>query len=343
MGQNRTILVTGGSGVVGAWAVRAIAEAGDTPVVFTRGSTDVGKAILGDLAQQIEWITGDVCQPFDLIAALRRTKPVAIAHLAAAKPWQMEAGMVDRPDPALGVRSIVAGTVNVLDAARALDIPRVVYFSSKAAYGAFEGSHGFPDYLPVPETYLARPKDVYGITKLAAESLAIYYRERLGLDVIALRGASAFGPFKRGAGVSPPGLIAAALEGREVKATYGETTYRRYVDELIYNRDLGRAVQLATIVPKTRDALFNIGSGVGYSPEAVVEAIKAVDGLAVPSIAVVPDGDPSVTGGLLGGIAGGVFDVARARDQLGFEAKFDLISGLRDSLELIHSRQRVKA
>lgn len=335
MGERRTVLVTGGSGVVGAWAVRAIAEAGDTPVIFTRGITTVGKAILGDLVQQVEWVTGDVCQPFDLVDAVRRVRPDAIAHLAAAKPWQMEAGMVDRPDPALGVRSIIVGTVNVLDAARALGVPRVVYFSSKAAYGAFEGSHGFPDYEPVPESYLARPKDVYGITKLAAESLAIYYRERLGLDVIALRGASAFGPFKRGAGVSPPGLIAAALEGRTVTATYGRTTFTRQRDELISNRELGRAVHLACVVPQTRDALFNIGTGIGYSPEDVVEALGRVEGLAVPRITVVDDDDPSATGGHLGGNKGGIFDVRKAQEQLNFKAQLDLCAGLQDSLDLI--------
>lgn len=332
MADAKVILITGGSGVVGAWAVREILAAGDVPVVLTRGQTSVGKQILGELASEIRWITGDICQPFDLVHAVRMTKPDVIAHLAAAKPWQMEAGFVDRPDPALGVRSIIDGTVHVLEAARALDVPRVVYFSSKAAFGAFEGEYGYPDYLPAPETYLSRPRDVYGVTKLAAESLARYYRDRLGMDVIALRAASAYGPFKRGAGVSPPGLISAALEGRPLKAVYGTTTYNRLLDELIYNRDIGRAVQLACVAEKTRDFLFNIGTGIGYSPRAVVEVLQAIQGVVAPEITVVPDDDPTATGGHLGANLGGVLDVQAAREQLGFEARFDLRAGLEDSL-----------
>ena len=54
----RTVLVTGGTGVVGAWAVRALDEAGFAPVIFTRGLTVAGERILGSLAQSLMVGTG---------------------------------------------------------------------------------------------------------------------------------------------------------------------------------------------------------------------------------------------------------------------------------------------
>jgi nucleoside-diphosphate-sugar epimerase len=111
--------------------------------------------------------------------------------------------------------------------------------------------------------------DDHGLSKLSAEALCAYYRNVLGLDVICLRGATAYGPFKRGAGLSPPGLIGAALERTALRATYSESAYRVVVDEYVYNADIGRAVALAVAAPRTTRLLFNIGTGVGLTTEAL--------------------------------------------------------------------------
>ena len=69
---------------------------------------------------------------------------------------------------------------------------------------------------------------VYGITKLAAEQLGLYYRRHLGVDFIALRFASTYGPFKRGAGAAPAGLIAAAIEGRSLRRSTARPPSRNF-------------------------------------------------------------------------------------------------------------------
>jgi nucleoside-diphosphate-sugar epimerase len=71
----RTVLVTGGTGVVGAWAVRALDEAGFAPVIFTRGLTVAGERILGSLAQSLRRVRGDVESPMDLVRAIWPRSP----------------------------------------------------------------------------------------------------------------------------------------------------------------------------------------------------------------------------------------------------------------------------
>ena len=334
----RTVLVTGGTGVVGAWAVRALDEAGFAPVIFTRGLTVAGERILGSLAQSLRRVRGDVESPMDLVRAICASKPYAIAHLASAKPWEMEPGSPSDADPGLAFRRNVTGTGNVLEAARSLGVHRVVFMSSKAAYGPFPAPGSRDAEGGVPEDYPARPQDLYGLSKLSAEALCGYYRTVLGLDVVCLRGATAYGPFKRGAGLSPPGLIGAALEGTALRATYAESAYRVVVDEYVYNADIGRAVALAVAAPRTTRLLFNIGTGVGLTTEALVEAMGRVEGLAVPVVSVVPDDDPSVDGGHIVPNQAGVLDVSAAREELGFAAGYDVEAGLAHALTILRGQ-----
>ncbi len=320
--------MTGGTGPTGAWAVRAIAEAGDVPILLTRGRARTGDAILGGLAGRIERFEVDIEHPLALMDAVRRAAPDVIAHLAGAKPWRMDVGFGTRPDPLAGVRRVIDATTHVLEIARSLGVPRVVFGSTKSAYAPFTGRHAAPTYAPVAEGYPSVPIDLYGITKLAAEQIGAYYREHLGVDFLALRFASTYGPGKRGAGSAPAGLIAGALAGQTVEAVYGASTYADALDEFLSNADAGRAVHLACVAQRTRDWRFNIGTGVGSSPRDVVDAIAAVEGVAPPRVRVVPDGTAGAAAGHLVPAYAGILDGSAAREQLGFTARFDLAAGI---------------
>jgi UDP-glucose 4-epimerase len=334
---SQRILVTGGTGVIGAWAVRELVEAGHEVSVLTRGATTAGQGIIGARVEAVDWIRADLGQPLQLFAAVHKARPDVIAHLASAKPWQMDAGYVEHPDPPLGVRTIIDGTSNLLEVARTLGVPRVVFASSKSAYAPFAGVHGAPAYVPVPETYPSVPVEVYGITKLAAEQLGLYYRRHLGVDFIALRFASTYGPFKRGAGAAPAGLIAAAIEGRSLQAVYRRAAFEDLLDEFVYNRDVGRAIRRACEVDRTEGAVFNIGPGVGSSVRDVVAAIGSVDGVTAPDITIGADHDESAIAGHLVAGHAGILDSAAARVQLGFECEYDLRRGIEDARQVVQT------
>jgi UDP-glucose 4-epimerase len=327
------VLVTGATGVIGAWALRSLVDAGHETVGLNRGMTTVGNGILGDRVKQVEWIRCDLLDGLAVASVVKRTEPDVIAHLASAKPWQMDVGFVPRPDPPLGVHAIVDGTLNLLESARLLGVGRVVYASSKAAYGGFAGPYSYPTYQPVPEDYPPTPDSIYGITKLCAEQLGLYYREHLGVDFVALRLAATYGPFKRGSGNTPNGLIGAAAEGRLSRARFGEQEYHELKEELVYNRDVGEAFRLACEVEATRDAVFNIGFGTLTSVAEVVEAIKAVPQARQPDIEIVEAGRPVPEPGARSGYC--LFDETRARRQLGFEPSYDLAAGVADTVDVV--------
>ena len=99
-------------------------------------------------------------------------------------------------DPRLGVKVGVDGTINVLEVARAKNIKRVVFTSSKAAYGEITGEYAPPTCKPVREDYPRQPADLYGSIKVCCEELGRYYRETYGIEFIALRFVSIYGPGK---------------------------------------------------------------------------------------------------------------------------------------------------
>jgi UDP-glucose 4-epimerase len=329
------VLLTGATGVIGAWAAREIAAGGGEPIGLTRGTTSVGRAILGDLGEEMRWMVADVEDQRAVTAAVAEVRPDVIAHLASAKPWQMDAGFVDRPNPRLGVDAIVTATLNVLEAARSLGVPRVVYAGSKASYGAFAGEYGYPTYHPVPESLADRPTSVYGITKLAAEQLGEYYDRHLGVEFISLRFASTYGPFKRGGGRTAAAIISAAIEGRNMHYDFTERELTLLKDELIFNRDVGRAVWLACQADSTERRIYNIGSGTLHSIKDVLEALEGMGGVVMPtwSMDTRPEPTPSESSGCL-------FDVSAAARHLQFRARYDLAAGLAETAEIIGAGDR---
>jgi len=174
----KRILVTGGAGFIGSHIVEALVEQGCEVVVLDNLSSGHLEN-LAEVANRIEFIDGDIRDPAICLKAAQGCG--GIFH---------EAALVSVPDSINRPRDNhdinITGTLNVLEAARAQRVKRVVFASSAAIYG------DNPE-LPKRETMLPEPKSPYALAKLTGEYYLKVYAECFGLETVALRYFNVFG------------------------------------------------------------------------------------------------------------------------------------------------------
>jgi UDP-glucose 4-epimerase len=308
------VLITGGMGVNGAVTARLMVRDGLRPVLLDNREDFI---LMQDIKDKVDCVIGDVCDPKFLIQVVEDFKIDCIAHLAALMPEPAEA------DPRLGVRVGAEGTVNILEVARAKNIKRVVFTSSKAVYGEINGEEGPPNYKPVREDYRKIPADLYGSIKVCCEELGRYYREAYGIEFIALRFVSIYGPGKeaRHGPLSFYGqLIERAREG--AKWVIPEGGDQR--NDAVYVGDVGRSVFLALKAPAPGAWTFNIGTGKAVTPRDFLNAATKL----FPNHRIELGPGPSKLGRSKQSFC--VFDISAAKEQIGFVPAYSVEEGVRD-------------
>ena len=174
------ILVTGGAGFIGGNLVSRLASmgAGDIRVLdnLHRGYSRAS------LPATVEFRKSDIRDQNALTDALKGCE--IVFHLAAQSNVM---GAVT--DASYSFNTNVVGTYNVLQAAAAAGVRRLVFPSSREVYGD-------PRSIPVPETAALRAKNAYGASKIAGE---VYCRlaAQQGLETVVLRLANVYGPGDR--------------------------------------------------------------------------------------------------------------------------------------------------
>ena len=139
-------------GVIGAETSRKFVKEGHRPVIFARHRDE---SLIADIVNKVDIELGDVLDMPRLLQALKKHKVTHVVHSAAF------VGAVSAANPALSIQVNVMGLVNVLEAARALDVKRVVFTSAKGVYGPVTGEYGHPTYKPMPEDMPKNPKRIY--------------------------------------------------------------------------------------------------------------------------------------------------------------------------------------
>jgi UDP-glucose 4-epimerase len=233
-------------------------------------------------------------------------------------------GIQDEPLNGFNVNAM--GTVKVLEAATRAGVERVVYTSSRAAYGLIDGPNAHPTYEPIKEDHPLRPFLVYDVCKVASEGMGRNYSRSRGMQFIALRFAQIFGPGKlqrHGAYGLFSQLVESPLAGKPVAIPRGGDQR----DDLIYVDDVAEAIVLATLHPNPSYDVYNISRGVGTTLHDYADAVRKV----------IPDAQIEIGGGLdyhgLGVSYSGVMDNTRARTDLGFQPQFDLDRGVAHYVE----------
>ena len=316
------VLITGGMGVNGAVTARLMVQKGLRPVLL---DNRMDLSLMRDIKDRVDCVEADVCDQRALEKTVDDYQVTHIGHLAALMPEPAEA------NPRLGIKVGVDGTVNVLEVARARSIKRVVFTSSKAVYGEISGEHGPPNFKPVREDHPKHPADLYGTIKVCCEEIGNYYRETYGIEFIALRYVSIYGPGKeaRHGALSFYGQLIEKARQREkwVIPQGGDQ-----LNDAVYVGDVARSVYLALKTESPGGWAFNIGTGKPWTPRDFLNAA----GRLFPYHQIELGPGPSKLGRSKQSYC--VFDISAARKHLGYEPAYDVEQGVRDyvaTLELI--------
>jgi UDP-glucose 4-epimerase len=265
------LLVTGGAGYIGSIVGSQLLAAGHEVVVLDnleRGHREAvpadARLVVADLLDQdaVEDVVGE---GFD-----------GVLHFAA---FALVGESVAHPERYY--RTNVGGTLNLLDAMRVAEIPRLVFSSTCAVYGQ-------PDEVPIPETAPPRPTNAYGASKLAVDGMIGDFCIAHGLGAVSLRyfnvaGASGvLGEDHEPETHLIPNILRAALGVKEFVEVFGTdypTPDGTAVRDYIHIEDLSTARILALEgVRPGEHRIFNLGNGDGFSVREVIAAAREVTG-----------------------------------------------------------------
>ncbi|MDX3452523.1 NAD-dependent epimerase/dehydratase family protein [Streptomyces sp. ME02-8801-2C] len=310
--RGKKILVTGGAGTIGSNLVDLLAEGGAREIVvldnFVRGRrANLAKALPSGVVEIVE---GDIRDA----ATVRKVTEGAelVFHLAAIRITQCA------QEPRLANEVMVDGTFNVLEAAAEAGVGKVIASSSASVYGMAET-------FPTTERHHAYNNDTfYGAAKAFNEGMLRSFHAMYGLDYVALRYFNVYGPRMDIHGLYTEVLIRwmERIEAGEPPLILGDGTQTM---DFVDVRDIARANVLAAESDVT-DEVFNVASGTETSLRELADGLLEAMGAA----GLEPEHGPARA---VNGVVRRLADTSQAADRLGFTARIDLRTGLRDLVE----------
>ena len=276
----QSVLVTGGAGYIGSHACKRLAESGYTPVTYDNLSTGWSQAVKFGPFEQ-----GDLQDRTRLGEVLAKHTPVAVMHFAALS----DVGQSMR-DPALYWRNNVGGSMTLLDAVTAAGIEAFVFSSTCATYGEQDG-------VMLDESCAQMPINAYGGSKRAVEDMLRDYGRQSGMRHVAFRYFNVAGadPDRQVGECHRPEthLIPLALDAvrgrRDHLTIYGTdsatpdgTCIRDYVHVLDLVDAHIRGLEF--LLNGGDSAVFNLGTGRGFSVREVLDAVGEVCETPVPMV-----------------------------------------------------------
>ncbi|BCW68790.1 NAD-dependent epimerase [Arthrobacter sp. NicSoilB4] len=309
--QGAQVLVTGGAGTIGSTVVDHLLDAGagrvdvlDNLVRGRRANLDPAIA-----SGRVELVEGDL-RDRDLVHDLSRGKDI-VFHQAAIRITQCA------EEPRLALEVLVDGTFNVLEAAAAQRVGKLVAASSASVYGMAET-------FPTPERHHHHNNDTfYGAAKSFNEAMARSFRTMSGLDYVLLRYFNVYGPRMDVHGLYTEVLVRwmERIEDGLPPLILGDG---QQTMDFVHTRDVARANILAA-GSAVDEGVYNVASGAETSLLELARALlRAMD-----SELPVEHGPERAVNGVVRRQA----DTTAARRDLGFIAETGLEEGLRELVD----------
>lgn len=307
------ILVTGGAGFIGSHIVDTYIALGHKVIVLDNLST--GK--IEFVNKRAKFYKCDIKDKNEIENIIKREKPEIINHHAAQISVRNSVA-----NPVFDAQVNILGFINLLESGRKNGVKKVIFASSGGVV------FGEAKVIPTPENYKeGLPLSPYGITKLASEYYLNFYWITYKIPYIALRYGNIYGPRQNPHGEA--GVVAIfslkMLQGEKPTINGDGKQTRDYV----YISDIVEANNIALKTAKI--GAFNIGTGIETNVIEIYEQIKkqsernilALHGPAKP-----------------GEQRRSCLDTTKAKKILGWQAKTDLIKGLRQTYHYFNIGQK---
>ncbi len=303
--KGKAVLVTGGAGFIGSHLVDRLLALGTRVTVYDNFD-DFYRGKEENIRQHVKnknfmLVEGNILDRERLGKAM--TGVELVLHEAA------QAGIrycSEHPQKAHDVNA--TGTFGVLAVAKEAQIPRIVFSSSSSIFG-------LPKYTPIDEEHPTHPDSVYGASKLAAENYCAAFSKTYGMDIVALRYFSVYGPRGR-----PDQVIFKFTESlaRGMSPTiYGDGNQTR---DFTYVDDVVDATISATLSPHAGGETFNIG----YGSETSINELFTILAEKMRKKSIKPRYKPGYGGEFPRTIA----QNAKARKLLGWKPRISLREGI---------------
>lgn len=313
----RKVLVTGAGGFIGSHLTEMLVRSGARTRAFCRYTSHNSRGWLESSALQseIEFFHGDVRDAESVALAMRDID--VVFHLAAliAIPYSYDA-------PRSYVETNIIGTMNVLNAARALGTGRVVNTSTSEVYGTAQ-------YVPIDEQHPLQGQSPYSATKIGADKIAESYFRSFGTPVVTVRPFNTYGPRQSSRAVIPT-IITQALQQDEIRL--GNLTPTR---DLNFVTDTANGFLAVAAAQNVLGEVVNLGTGqeisVGDLARMICDIVGREVSVRTESERLRPD---------LSEVERLCADASKVRQLVGWEPAHSLRQGLTETVAWVRDNLR---
>ena len=311
--KGKKVFVTGATGLMGSWLVKALMHEGADIVALVRDRVPKSMLVREGLIDQITTVSGDLESLPTLERAIAEYNPHTVFHLAAQPLVQ-----VAKRDPVGTLRANVMGTWNVMEACRLTGRAHVVVASSDKAYGA-------TDNLPYRETHPLQGRYPYDVSKSCTDLVAQMYAATYGVKTAIARCGNLFGGGDLNFDRTIPGLIKATLANeRFVIRSDGQ-----FVRDFLYVKDAAESYLI--LGQRLSEDKSISGEAFNFSLEERLTVLEIVQ-MAL-RIMGRSDLDPVIQNIVTTEVREQYLDASKARERLGWLPKYSMEEGIRETVE----------